>query len=172
MSSGNWENGGAGEDHQFGGRSYGNSNYRGVGQRRGGGGGGYGSDRSAGGAGGGGYGGQRRGGGGGYNGGGGGGGGYGGQGGRPSYGDRPQRPSYGQGGSYGGYQEGAASSILEIESNKVGMVIGRGGSKIKEIQESFNVHVKIGKYFYRFILHSPKHKKKPPKQIPLQKKLI
>lgn len=162
MSSDGWGNGaGAGEEPQFGGRSYGNSNYRGGGgggQRRGGGGGYGGGERTSGGyqggggGGGGGYaGGQRRGGGGGYN-GGGGGGGYGGGGGggagRQSYGDRPQRPSYGQTGSYAGYPEGSASSLLEIESNKVGMVIGRGGSKIREIQENFNVHVKIGKYLY------------------------
>lgn len=28
------------------------------------------------------------------------------------------------------------------------MVIGRGGAKIREIQENFNVHVKIGKHFF------------------------
>lgn len=150
-----WGNSG-GEDQQFG-RSYGNSNYRGAGgPRRGPGGGGYGGERSmggggggyqsngsapygGGGGGGGGYGAPRRGGGGGYG------------GGAPSYGDRPQRPSYqggggggGGGGGYGGYPEASASSLMEIDSNKVGMVIGRGGSKIREIQENYNVHVKIG----------------------------
>lgn len=163
-----WNTGAGGEDQQYGGRSYGNSNYRGGpggpgGPRRGGPpGGGYGAERSMGGVGGGGYqgsnggggfGGQRRGGPpGGYNGaGGGGGGGY--QGSRPNYGDRPQRPfgaggggGGGGGGGYGGYPEGSASSLLEIDSNKVGMVIGRQGAKIREIQESFNVHVKIGEY--------------------------
>lgn len=132
----NWgQNGG---ESQYGGRSYGNSNFRG-GQRRDGpgGGGGYGGQRpSGGGYGGGGYGGgQRTGGGGGGYGGGRGGGGYG--------GDRP-RQNYGGGGGggYNNYADGSSSNI-EIDSNKVGMVIGRGGAKIREIQESFNVHVKI-----------------------------
>lgn len=177
MNAEGWGNGAAGEEQQFGGRSYGNSNYRGAGggaPRRGG--GGYGGERTggyqSGGNGGGGYGGggggPRRGGGGGgggYNGGGGGGpgGGYGNPVGRQSYGDRPQRPSYGQGGSYGGYAEGSASDILDIESNKVGMVIGRGGAKIREIQENFNVHVKIGKLtllFFLLILNGRKKTKR------------
>jgi len=132
------ENWGQNGESQYG-RSYGNSNFRG-GQRRdgpGGNGGGYGSQRPSGGygggSGGGGYG-QRTG---GYGGGGrGGGGGYG--------ADRP-RQSYGGGGGGGGYNNYAdgSSSVMEIDSNKVGMVIGRGGAKIREIQESFNVHVKI-----------------------------
>lgn len=161
--------GGAGGEEQYGGRSYGNSNYRGTGGPRrgpGGGGGGYagqapaaggfpgsnGGGYQGNGGGGGGFGGQRRSGPpGAYNGGGGGGGGgY--QGSRPNYGEqRAPRPYGGAGGGGGGgYNayppEGSASSLLEIDSNKVGMVIGRGGSKIREIQESFNVHVKIGEY--------------------------
>lgn len=36
------------------------------------------------------------------------------------------------------------SVVLEINPNKVGMVIGRGGAKIREIQEQFNVNVKVG----------------------------
>lgn len=32
---------------------------------------------------------------------------------------------------------------FDIASDKVGMVIGRGGGKIREIQDSFKVHVKI-----------------------------
>jgi len=132
----NWGNGES--QYGSGGRSYGNSNFRG-GQRRdgpGGGSGGYGGQRPSGG---GGYGG------GGYGGGGrGGGGGYGGDRPRQNYGG--QRQNYGGGGGGGGgynnYADGSTSNI-EIDSNKVGMVIGRGGAKIREIQESFNVHVKI-----------------------------
>lgn len=133
------ENWGQNGESQYG-RSYGNSNFRG-GQRRDGpgGGGGYGGQRPSGGgygSGGGGYGGQRTG---GYGGGRGGGGGYG--------GDRPRQNYGGGGGGYNNYADGSTSNI-EIDSNKVGMVIGRGGAKIREIQESFNVHVKIGKHFY------------------------
>jgi len=132
------ENWGQNGESQYG-RSYGNSNFRGGPRRDGGngGGGGYGGQRTGGyGGGGGSYGGQRTG---GYGGGGGrGGGGYG--------GDRQQRQPYGTagggGGGYNNYADGSSSNI-EIDSNKVGMVIGRGGSKIREIQESFNVHVKI-----------------------------
>jgi len=138
------ENWGQNGESQSYGRSYANSNFRG-GQRRdgpGGGGGGYGGQRPSGGGGyggggGGGYGGQRSGGG-GYGGGGrGGGGGYGGGGQRQNYGG-----GGGGGGGYNNYADGSSSNI-EIDSNKVGMVIGRGGAKIREIQESFNVHVKI-----------------------------
>lgn len=42
------------------------------------------------------------------------------------------------------------------------MVIGRGGSKIREIQDSFNVHVKIGKRntkYVDFIARKAKQKK-------------
>lgn len=129
------ENWGQNGESQYG-RSYGNSNFRGGQRRDGAGGGGYGGggqQRPSGGYGGG-YGGGQRTGGGGY---GRGGGGYG--------SDRP-RQNYGQGGGGGGgynnYADGSSSNI-EIDSNKVGMVIGRGGAKIREIQESFNVHVKI-----------------------------
>ncbi|KAG4077989.1 hypothetical protein HA402_002040 [Bradysia odoriphaga] len=129
------ENWGQNGESQYG-RSYGNSNFRG-GQRRDGAGGpaGYGS------------GGQR--GPGGY--GGGGGGGYGGGGQGRGYGggrgggygqDRQPRQNYGGGGGYNNFADGSSSNI-EIDSNKVGMVIGRGGAKIREIQENFNVHVKI-----------------------------
>lgn len=127
------ENWGQNGDSQYG-RSYGNSNFRG-GQRRDGAGGpgGYGGGQRgpSGYGGGGGYGGgQRQG---GYGGGGRGGGGYG--------QDRQPRQNYG-GGGYNNFADGSSSNI-EIDSNKVGMVIGRGGAKIREIQENFNVHVKI-----------------------------
>lgn len=148
------ENWGQNGESQYG-RSYGNSNFRGGQRRDGAGGGGYGGQGGQrpsggyGGGGGGGYGGGQRTGGGGYGGGRGGGGGYG--------GDRP-RQNYGGGGGGGGYNNYAdgSSSNIEIDSNKVGMVIGRGGAKIREIQESFNVHVKIGKsafrcFCYRFL---------------------
>lgn len=35
---------------------------------------------------------------------------------------------------------------MEIEPNKVGMVIGRAGAKIREIQTKFNVNVNISKF--------------------------
>lgn len=35
---------------------------------------------------------------------------------------------------------------FEIDRSHVGMVIGKGGSKIKEIENHFNVNLKIGKY--------------------------
>ena len=34
---------------------------------------------------------------------------------------------------------------IEVAKNKVGMVIGRGGSTVREIQDRFNVNVNIGK---------------------------
>lgn len=131
---------------QNGGRSYGSSRSYGSGggQRREGGSGGYQSGGSGGGynsryGGSGGGGGQRDG---GYS-----------QGGyRSNYGGSGggQRQNYGGSGGGGGgrsggnFVEGSASSVIEIDSNKVGMVIGRGGGKIREIQDNFNVHVKIG----------------------------
>jgi len=137
MSSEGWCN--SNGEEQYSGRNFSNSNYRG-GQRREG--GGYqGFRQSYGGSGG--YGNQRTGGGGGY-----------GQngGGRQYYGqDRQPRQNFnGQprvggagGGTFRNFPQNGTSSIIEIEPNKVGMVIGRGGGKIREIQENFNVHVKI-----------------------------
>lgn len=68
--------------------------------------------------------------------------------------NRPPRNNFGgpprTGG--GGFQAvGDASSVFEIDSNKVGMVIGRKGGKIREIQENFQVHVKIGKCIIFYI---------------------
>lgn len=48
--------------------------------------------------------------------------------------------------AYNNFDPNSASSKMDIDSKKVGMVIGRGGGKIREIQDNFNVHVKIGKY--------------------------
>lgn len=96
----------------------------------------------------------------------GGGGGYG-----QSYGDRSNfgqsrpprnfsgapRNGNGNGGGGGTFQVvGGESSVIEIDPSKVGMVIGRGGGKIREIQQNFQVHVKIGKrniIFYYY--HTP-----------------
>lgn len=144
MSSEGWGNGQQQpppQQQQFGSRSYGNSNFRGG--PRGTSGGATGRSYNGGSSGG--WNGQQRS---GFGGGGQGGytqGGYGGQP-RQSYGERQPRQSYGQAGAGGAYNfpEGSASNI-EIDSNKVGMVIGRGGAKIREIQQNFNVHVKIGK---------------------------
>lgn len=49
------------------------------------------------------------------------------------------------GGRWNNHEGGSEDSMqIEIDSSKVGMVIGRGGSKIKEIQEMFGVNVKVG----------------------------
>lgn len=150
------ENWGQNGESQYG-RSYGNSNFRG-GQRRDGPGGGYQGQRTGG------YGGNP--------------GGYGGQGqrtggyggGRGGYGGG-QRQNYGGGGGGGGYNNYAdgSSSNIEIDSNKVGMVIGRGGAKIREIQENFNVHVKIGK---RHIFQSHIFFFIPTYRLCIQKKIL
>lgn len=148
MSAEGWGNNG---EAQFGSRNFNNSNYRGGGQRREGSNGGayqsgsrpsYNSNSFAGP--------PRSGYGQNSTGGGGAGGG-----GRQYYGsqERPQRQNFGgpTGGGGGGqprfnnFQQSGASEKIDIESTKVGMVIGRGGGKIREIQENFNVHVKIGK---------------------------
>lgn len=69
--------------------------------------------------------------------------------------NRPPRTSFGgPPRNGGGFQVvGDASSVFEIDSNKVGMVIGRKGGKIREIQENFQVHVKIGKRGFHFVFH-------------------
>ena len=156
MAAEGWTNN---EEH-FGGRSYNNSNYR---PRREG---GYQGGRPA-------Y---------GQQGGGGGGGGYGqrsyGQngGGRSNYGghDRPPRQNYGaprQNGqyiNYAAYGDGGSSSLMEIDSTKVGMVIGRGGGKIREIQENFHVHVKIGECSFYFPPSLPPILPTAPRKNPSQ----
>lgn len=65
------------------------------------------------------------------------------------YYDRQPRMNFNNGGggpprNYNNFDSNSASSKMDIDSNKVGMVIGRGGGKIREIQDNFNVHVKIG----------------------------
>lgn len=180
MSEG-WAN----KQESFAGRSFNNSNYRGP--RRDGANGGGAGGRPA-------Y--QNNGGGGGYvprqNGGGSygfqsngsAGGGYGGgqaYESRGSYGqNRPPRNNFGGaprngngggggGGGGGGFQVvGGASSVIEIDPGKVGMVIGRGGGKIREIQQNFQVHVKIGmltiiisiKQIFAFVSYKKKKIKK------------
>jgi len=66
---------------------------------------------------------------------------------RQYYGDRQPRMNFNNGGvapkTYNNFDPSAASSKIDIDSKKVGMVIGRGGGKIREIQVNFNVHVKI-----------------------------
>lgn len=53
--------------------------------------------------------------------------------------------NYCNGGSDGGYNRGGGNaSKMEVDSTKVGMIIGKGGSKIREIQDNHNVNVKIG----------------------------
>lgn len=69
---------------------------------------------------------------------------------RQYYGDRQPRMNFNNGGvppkTYNNFDPSAASSKIDIDSKKVGMVIGRGGGKIREIQVNFNVHVKIGEF--------------------------
>ncbi|KAJ6638338.1 hypothetical protein Bhyg_11073 [Pseudolycoriella hygida] len=74
-----------------------------------------------------------------------GGGGYGGGRGGGGYGGAPRQNYGGGGGGRGGFNNfsDGPSSNIEIDSNKVGIVIGRGGAKIREIQDNFKVHVKI-----------------------------
>lgn len=81
---------------------------------------------------------------------------------KPSYGDRQSgngdrqsgydnrqssngdRQSGYQGRDSGSGRKDETSAILEIDPSKVGMVIGRGGSKIRETQETFKVYIKVG----------------------------
>lgn len=37
------------------------------------------------------------------------------------------------------------SRVIEIDHSNVGLIIGRGGSKIKELEEKFRVVLRIGK---------------------------
>lgn len=141
MSAEGWTNGG---EAQYGSRNFSNSNYTRGPRREGSGSGfqggrpsynanGFQSQRTSG------YGQQQ---------------GFGGGGGRQFYGqDRGgQRPNFGGQPRFNNYQQSGASSKIDIESNKVGMVIGRGGGKIREIQDNFNVHVRIGMYKHFFFL--------------------
>lgn len=40
---------------------------------------------------------------------------------------------------------GSDTISFEIEQNEVGMVIGRGGARCREIEEKFSIKLKIGK---------------------------
>ena len=68
-------------------------------------------------------------------GGGGGGGGYGGRGGGGGYG----------GGGGGGYGGGGDLVEMEVPSSSVGKIIGKGGSKIRDLQETSGARIKIDK---------------------------
>lgn len=41
--------------------------------------------------------------------------------------------------------ESSNSRTIEIDSSNVGLIIGRGGAKIKELEEKFKVNLKIGR---------------------------
>lgn len=73
--------------------------------------------------------------------------------GRQYYGERQPRMNFNNGGAaprtYNNFDPTSASSKIDIDSKKVGMVIGRGGGKIREIQDNFNVHVKIGEFLFK-----------------------
>lgn len=51
----------------------------------------------------------------------------------------------GAGGGGGFNRYGGNDFKMEVDSNKVGMIIGKGGSKIREMQENHSVYIKIGK---------------------------
>lgn len=56
-------------------------------------------------------------------------------------------------GNFAGPEKSATANdaiSFEIDSGSVGMVIGRGGAKIREIEEKFQVNLNIGKNVRRF----------------------
>lgn len=64
-----------------------------------------------------------------------------------NFGDGRREQNYGRredrgGGDYNRY--GGNDFRMEVDNSKVGMIIGKGGSKIREIQDNHNVNVKIG----------------------------
>lgn len=44
--------------------------------------------------------------------------------------------------------DGGEAISFEIDQSNVGLVIGRGGSKIKMIQEKYNVNLNIGEFLF------------------------
>lgn len=62
--------------------------------------------------------------------------------------DDNSRSSNRGGGNGGGFNRyGSGSDFkMEVDNSKVGMIIGKGGSKIREMQDNHNVNIKIGKF--------------------------
>lgn len=58
----------------------------------------------------------------------------------------------------GRYEDSSNSLVMEINPSKVGAVIGRGGGKIREIQDTFNVNVKVGQYNFSYTFRIKKKK--------------
>lgn len=42
------------------------------------------------------------------------------------------------------------TEVMEVPSNKVKFVIGKGGSKIKELQEVCDVNIQVGEFLFFF----------------------
>lgn len=42
------------------------------------------------------------------------------------------------------------TDVMEVPSDKVKYVIGKGGSKIRELQETCEVNIQIGEFFFFF----------------------
>ncbi|CAD7085145.1 unnamed protein product [Hermetia illucens] len=70
--------------------------------------------------------------------------------------DRDSRGGYRDGGGYNSYNDressrkppkpqGRYNESMEIQSNDVGKIIGRGGSNIKEVESKFSVHINVNK---------------------------
>lgn len=66
---------------------------------------------------------------------------------RDQSGDRHNRGQSNDGRRNDRFDGGEAISF-EIDQSNVGLVIGRGGSKIKMIQEKYNVNLNIGKFLH------------------------
>lgn len=59
---------------------------------------------------------------------------------------RFQSQAHGSERNYDGGQTNSSSNsrVIEIDHSNVGLIIGRGGSKIRELEERFKVVLKIG----------------------------
>lgn len=44
------------------------------------------------------------------------------------------------------------TEVMEVPSNKVKFVIGKGGSKIKELQEVCDVNIQVGEFLFFFLV--------------------
>lgn len=42
------------------------------------------------------------------------------------------------------------TDVMEVPSDKIKFVIGKGGSKIRELQETCEVNIQIGEFFFLF----------------------
>lgn len=51
----------------------------------------------------------------------------------------------GGGGGYGGGRGGGESEVMQVESRNVGRIIGRGGAKIRELQDDSGAKIQVGR---------------------------